>query len=742
MKNFEGLNNKQNEAVLHTEGPLLVLAGAGSGKTRVLTVRIAHLIENKGVNPGNILAITFTNKAAKEMKERIGKLLGPYSTSIWVNTFHSMCIRILRRDIDRLGFDKNFVIFDTSDQQTVIKDCLKELNISDKNFQPKNVLEEIGRAKDELMSPAKYEKVRAVDFRTQKISQIYNLYQKKMKQNNAVDFDDIIIETINLFEKNSDILEYYQKKFKYILVDEYQDTNTAQYTLINMLADYYENLCVVGDDDQSIYGWRGANIRNILDFEQDYTKARVIKLEQNYRSTKSILNAANAVIKNNFGRKVKELWTDNHNGNKINFYRATSEREEAMYVSSRIQKQVRENNKNYKDVGILYRVNAQSRVIEEGLMREGIPYKIFGGLKFYDRKEIKDITAYLRLIQNPSDNISLKRIINVPKRGIGLTTVDNIEDMANEREMPIYSIITCSSEIMELKRSEQKLSKFIDLIEDFRIMKDKLKPSELIKYVIDNSGILKELKDENTLESQSRIENIEELISVALEYENENKEGLLEDFLAHISLVSDVDKYDENSDCVVLMTLHSAKGLEFPIVFLIGLEEGIFPSYRSTLTEDGVEEERRLCYVGITRAMEQLYMSNARSRMIFGSTSINPESRFLKEIPNELFNSDNPNPQKFQNNPNTINKINKSNSINSFGISADMYLKNIRKSSNNEDFSKGKDLKVGDKVSHKKFGNGVITSLEKEKDDVKVEIIFETFGMKRLMAEHAKLTKI
>ncbi len=637
MELLNGLNKEQKEAVLHNEGPLLILAGAGSGKTRVLTHRIAHLIKEQGVYPSSILAITFTNKAAREMRERIDSLIGDLSNDMWVGTFHSICIRILRRDIEKLGYDRSFVIYDTTDQQVVIKECLKELNLSDKNFPPKSVLETIGKQKDELIDANYFEKLYASDFRMGKIAKVYKLYEKKLKSNNALDFDDIIMNTIKLFKQCPEVLEYYQRRFRYVLVDEYQDTNTAQYTLVRQLSEAHQNLCVVGDDDQSIYGWRGANIRNILDFEKDFKSCKTIKLEQNYRSTQNILDAANFVISNNTGRKCKSLWTENKGGSKIVVCENDNEHEEAMYTAREIQRLINEENRKFKDFAVLYRINAQSRVLEEMFMREGLPYKIVGGLKFYDRKEIKDIIAYLRLIQNPADNVSLKRIINVPKRGIGDTTVEYAENIAIENGLSIFTIISDAQEYSDLRRAAQKLDTFAKMILKLRTMKETMSIAELLDMVINDTGILKEYEVENTVEAQSRVENIKELKSVALEFEKQNELNSLEEFLANISLVSDLDNLEEEQDYVVLMTIHSAKGLEFPVVFIPGMEEGVFPGYRA-ITEgpEQLEEERRLCYVGITRAREKLYLSNARFRTLFGNSSYNRPSRFISEIPDNL----------------------------------------------------------------------------------------------------------
>ena len=735
MDLLKGLNKEQQEAVLHTEGPLLILAGAGSGKTRVLTHRIAYLIKEKNVYPSSILAITFTNKAAKEMKERTAKLLGDMAEDMWVSTFHSTCVKILRRDIEKIGYSRSFVIFDTSDQQTLIKDCIKELNLNEKNFPFREVLSHIGRAKDELIEPEIYLKSNASDFRMSKVAKIYELYQKKLKNNNALDFDDIIMMTIKLFLDNPPVRQYYQRKFRYIHVDEYQDTNTAQYTLISLLAKEYRNLCVVGDDDQSIYSFRGANIRNILDFEKEFKGCKVVKLEQNYRSTQTILNAANHVIKNNTGRKLKSLWTENSKGCGVRLYEGSTEHEESAFIVREVKKLKEDEGRNYKDFALLYRMNAQSRVLEDTLMKEGIPYKIFGGLRFYDRKEIKDIVAYLRLIHNSSDDIALKRIINVPKRGIGGTTVDTAESVAIKKSCSIFSIVSSAAEISELQRASSKLKDFVEMINRFKIMKDTMSISGLIGEVIDKSGILAELKEENTIEEQSRIENIKELISSALEFEEQSEEKGLEAYLANISLVSDIDSFEGEKDYVVLMTLHSAKGLEFPVVFIAGMEEGVFPGFRSIGDDNELEEERRLCYVGMTRAREKLYMTSTFCRTLFGNTSYNKASRFLKEIPGEFLDS--------------IAKPEKK--VDSFlqrtermpGNNFDMARASVQ-SAIFEHKKTALDIcfKAGDHVVHKKFGVGTITLVEKENGDYKLEIQFKNAGMKRLMAAYANLTKL
>lgn len=676
-KEYKKLNAQQKQAVFYINGPLLVLAGAGSGKTSVLVNRISYMLKygnayhsdyvpegltsedmdamteavsssdpvpenitsllaERPVHPASILAITFTNKAAREMKQRLEAMVGEKADDIWVSTFHAACVRILRRDVEKLGFTRNFVIFDTSDQQTVIKDCIKELNLNEKNFPYKEIMSHIGKAKDELIEPEMFSKMYGADFRMSKVARIYELYQKKLKSNNAMDFDDIIMLTIKLLIDNPPVLDYYQRKFKYILVDEYQDTNTAQYTLISLLAQGYKNLCVVGDDDQSIYGWRGANIRNILDFEKEFTETKVIKLEQNYRSTKTILNAANHVIKNNTGRKSKTLWTENKEGDSIIVFEADNEREEASFIVNEIERLKDEEGRANKDFALLYRINAQSRALEDAFMKAGIPYRVFGGLRFYDRKEIKDIIAYLRLVQNPADDVALKRIINVPKRGIGNTTLDNAESIAAKRGCSIYSIISSADQVPELQRAASKLLDFVSMINGFKAMTEYMNVPELIEAIIDKSGILPELKAEETVEAQTRIENIRELVSGAMEFEAQSEEKGLEAYLANVSLVSDIDNLDNENDNVALMTLHSAKGLEFPVVFIPGFEEGVFPGLRSLGDDDEMEEERRLCYVGITRAREKLYLTSTYCRTLFGNTTYNKCSRFIKEIPEEL----------------------------------------------------------------------------------------------------------
>mgnify|MGYP000014397706 CR=1 FL=1 len=731
---LEGLNDKQREAVLCTEGPLLVLAGAGSGKTRVLTHRIAYLVREKNVAPWSILAITFTNKAAREMKERLETLVGPQVEEMVVSTFHSACVKILRRDIERLGYERNFVIFDSSDQQTVIKDCLKELNMNEKNFPPKSVLVEIGRAKDELIDPKTFSAMYESDFRMSRIAQIYTLYQKKLIQSNALDFDDIIMNTVRLLSEFPDVKEYYQRRFKYILIDEYQDTNTSQYVLVSLLAEKHRNLCVVGDDDQSIYKFRGANIQNILNFEKEFDDATVIKLEQNYRSTKTILDAANFVIQNNYGRKEKRLWTKNDEGDKIRLFSAGNEHEEGLYIAQEIRRLCEEKNYKYSDFAVLYRMNAQSRVIEDMLLREGIPYRVFGGLRFYDRKEIKDIVAYLRVIQNPMDNISLKRIINEPKRGIGKTTIEHAEEMANQKNTSIYTVISNADSVGVLSRASAKLQEFVGLINHLRVEKENSTVTGLVNKVLEQTGYLKMLEDENTIESQTRLENIKEFISAAMEYEKDKKEegeeASLEGFLENISLIADVDNYDEAQDAVVLMTLHSAKGLEFPVVFMCGMEEGIFPSYHSSFEQSELEEERRLCYVGITRAKHLLYITHSFCRTLFGSTTYNRISRFVEEIPGELLEG--------------MEEIKPVEAVSGTGNDKTFEIpkSNFSVSSDADRKKAPLDFEVGDMVIHKKFGKGMVLSAQRIGNDMKLEIAFERVGTKNLMAVYANLTKV
>ena len=763
---LEGLNDKQYEAVTNTEGPCLVIAGAGSGKTKVLTHKIAYLIKEKDVKPWNILSITFTNKAANEMKERIVNLVGDVAADIWMGTFHSICVRILRRFIDRIGFDNSFIIFDTSDQKTLVKNCLKDLGIDDKLFNDRSVLSEISNAKNEMLTPESYAARANGDFRKEKISTVYELYQKRLKENNAIDFDDIINYTIEILQDNEDIREYYCDKFKYILVDEYQDTNKAQFMLVKILASKYKNITVVGDNDQGIYSFRGADISNILNFEKDFPGTKIIKLEQNYRCTGNILKAANAVIKNNEVKYKKELWTQNEEGNLPKVYQADNEYDEASYIVEQIEHLRREEYYKYKDFAVLYRMNTQSRAIEDILRRENIPYKIIGGLKFYERKEIKDLIAYLRLIQNHNDNLSLRRIINEPKRGIGKTSLDKIELISNDTGESMYEIIKRADEF-GLNRVFLNSREFVNTIEELSAKKDELPISELIKQVLKKSGYTKALQNENTIEAENRIENLDEFLTVAIEFEEEEVENGLREFLEGITLSSDIDELEESDDYVTLMTLHSAKGLEFPVVFLVGMEEGIFPGYKSISEPKELEEERRLCYVGITRAKEHLFLTCSKQRTIFGSTSYNQISRFLQEIPEELLEGyeeafgettnkdrmfkDSSYNWTYGNNagkvksykieekePVLVGSSKKDNNNNFMFRTAESFLSNLnkKKSENNVDLSK---YKTGVRIFHKKFGEGTIDGVEAEEDDLKVDINFDKVGHKRLMAKFANL---
>lgn len=637
MDYLKKLNKEQGEAVLQTEGPVLILAGAGSGKTRVLTYRIAYLIEEKGVYPSNVLAITFTNKAAREMKERVQSLIGG-TDDMWVSTFHSACVRILRKNIEKLNdYKKNFVIFDTKDQEALVKECLKELNLNEKNFPFRAVSSVISGAKDKLITPDKYYDRNMHDIRMRKFADIYMLYQKKLRKNNALDFDDILSKTVELFELNPDILQYYQNKFKYIMVDEYQDTNYSQYRLISLLAKQHRNLCVVGDDDQSIYSWRGADIGNILNFEKDFPGAKVIKLEQNYRSTQTILDAANSVIKNNFARKSKKLWTENEPGRSLIYYNALDERGEAAFIMSEIERIAAEEGRDMNEFAILYRTNAQSRVLEEACMAHGISYKIVGGFKYYDRKEVKDVIAYLRIIQNPTEDLSLKRIVNVPKRGIGNSTLDAITQYARNTGDSLFGALLEADSISGVSTKAKKgIKEFVKIMSDLMSIAETESVSKLLKEVLERTGYLKELERDNDEESQSRAENIKELLSATLEFEERNETAALSDFLEQMALMSDIDNVEEGREAIIMMTLHSAKGLEYPYVFMSGMEEGVFPSQRSYFEEKQMEEERRLMYVGITRAKERLYLTSAFERTLFGNTTYNTTSQFVKEIPKEL----------------------------------------------------------------------------------------------------------
>lgn len=758
MQNLlEGLNDKQYEAVINTDGPCLVIAGAGSGKTKVLTHKIAYLMQEKDIKPWNILAITFTNKAANEMKERVEALVGDDAKDMWIGTFHSICVKILRRFIDRIGFDHSFVIFETSDQRSLIKECLKDLKIDDKMFTDRIVQFEISNAKNDMKEPEEYEAMVKGDYRREKIASVYNLYQRRLKENNAIDFDDIINYAIKIFRENDDVLDYYTNKFNYILVDEYQDTNKSQFTLIRLLAKAHGNITVVGDNDQGIYSFRGADISNILNFEKDFKGTKIIKLEQNYRCTQNILNAANSVIKNNEVKYKKKLWTENEEGALPTFHVSDDEYDEGRYIVEEINHLRREDYYKYSDFAILYRMNSQSRAIEEILRREDIPYKIVGGLKFYERKEIKDIIAYLRLINNPSDNLALKRIINEPKRGIGKTSLDKIQAISEQTGIPMYQIIK-EADQYGLSRVYSNAQGFIEVIEDLISKKDEYTITELIKHTLKETGYTKALEDENSIEAENRIENLEEFLTVAVQFEEEEADNDLSTFLEGITLSSDIDGMDEEEESVTLMTLHSAKGLEFPVVFLVGMEEGIFPGYKSIGEPKELEEERRLCYVGITRAKNNLYLTCSRQRTMFGSTSCNPVSRFVKEIPENMLeganeiDSEPENKFKDSNYEWSYGKSGNNGKVVSYKVdipsskpepsfafkSAESFLAklNSKTQGNNTDLSK---YKEGQRIYHKRFGEGNISKIEPEGDDLKLDIQFDKVGHKRLMAKFANL---
>ena len=735
-KLLNGLNPEQQRAVKTTDGPLLLMAGAGSGKTRVLTHRIAYLMVEKGINPYNILAITFTNKAAREMRERIQKMMGGAADNIWISTFHSMCVRILRKDIDRLGYNRNFTILDSTDQLSVIKSILKEKNMDPKKFDPRAILGTISSAKNELVTPEEYDKT-AGDYFSQKVSDVYGEYQRKLRKNQALDFDDLIMTTIVLFQRVPEVLEYYQRKFQYIHVDEYQDTNRAQYMLVKLLAQRFQNLCVVGDSDQSIYRWRGADIANILSFEKDYPRASVILLEQNYRSTKKILLAANMVIQNNMNRKPKNLWTENAEGNKIMHYRADSEQGEAQFIIGKIQEQLR-NGRKLSDMAILYRTNAQSRVIEESFLKSNIDYNIVGGIKFYDRKEIKDILAYLRLISNPDDDISLQRVINVPKRAIGSTSIDKIANFATMHDLSMYQALETIEMIGLSPKAEKAAIDFRNIISNYTKQQEFLSVTELVEEVLEKSGYREMLKAEKSLESQSRLENLDEFLTVTNSFEESSEDKSLVAFLTDLALVADIDRLDEDgqkkTDVVTLMTLHSAKGLEFPVVFLIGMEEGVFPHSRSLMEEAEMEEERRLAYVGITRAEEELFITNAQMRTLFGRTNMNPESRFIKEIPAELIEDAVPRVKK----PSPLSGGRPANSTRQPLPQRGAVVRPFAASSGGE----GIGWKVGDKAQHGKWGTGTVVSVKGSGEGMELDIAFPSpTGIKRLLAKFAPITK-
>ena len=740
MSIYDTLNKQQKEAVLTTEGPLLILAGAGSGKTKALTHRIAYLIEEKGVNPWNILAITFTNKAAGEMRERVDKLVGYGSESIWVSTFHSMCVRILRRHIDRLGYDTNFTIYDTDDQKTLIKDVVKKIQIDTKVIKERTLLSYISSSKNEMITAKEFEMSAAGDFTKQKVAQVYLEYERQLKANNALDFDDLLLKTVELFDSNPDVLDYYQERFKYIMVDEYQDTNTVQFRLVSLLASKYKNLCVVGDDDQSIYKFRGADIKNILNFENEFKDAKVIKLEQNYRSTSNILDAANAVIRHNVGRKDKTLWTDNGEGEKLVLKEFDSGYDEADFVIRDIKNAVRDG-ALYNDHAILYRTNAQSRLFEERLVATGIPYKIIGGVHFYGRREIKDLLAYLKTVDNGKDDLAVKRIINIPKRGIGLTTINRVQEYATVHDIDFYEAVKGAEFVDGVGRAVSKLDSFAALIEYFKDFANHNSLSDLLKEIITKTGYIESLEEEDKVEAESRVQNIDELISNIAGYEEEcsdtGEEPTLSGFLEKVALVADIDNLEENKDYVVLMTLHSAKGLEFPHVYLVGMEDGLFPSYMTVTSDDPdeMEEERRLCYVGITRAMKMLTLSYAKRRMIRGEQRWNKMSCFLKEIPVHLTDTlvdvakkDKPKePVYFQ-------------AKHDFKQQPFAPVKPVKQFN----VASGKELsyKENDRVRHIKFGPGTVEAITSGGRDFEVTVNFDNYGVKKMFASFAKLEKI
>ena len=767
MSLLDALNEPQRQAVMATDGPLLILAGAGSGKTRVLTHRTAYLIEECGVNPYNIMAITFTNKAAGEMRERIDQMVGYGSESIWVCTFHSTCVRILRRYIDRLGFGTNFTIYDSDDQKTLMKDICKRLEIDTKMYKEKMFLSAISSAKDELIDPIEFETRAAGDYVKRKQAQVYREYQQALKQNNALDFDDLIMKTVELFKLDKEVLASYQDRFRYIMVDEYQDTNTAQFELIRLLALKYQNLCVVGDDDQSIYKFRGANIYNILNFEHHFPDATVIKLEQNYRSTQNILDAANAVIANNQGRKEKRLWTDNGAGDKITFEQLDTAAEEADFVARDIARRVRKGEYQYKDCAILYRTNAQSRLFEERFITANIPYKIFGGVNFYARKEVKDLLAYLKTIDNGQDDLAVRRIINIPKRGIGAASINKVALYAQEQEISFYDALCVAEQVPGLGKAAAKIRPFVLFIQSMKAKAKLLSVADLLQEVIETTGYVRELEAEGTDEAEARIENIDELISKAVDYAEGVEDPTLNGFLENVALVADIDSFDENSDYVVLMTLHSAKGLEFPNVYLAGLEDGLFPSYMSITSDNSqaeIEEERRLAYVGITRAKKNLTITSARVRMVRGQTQYGKVSRFVREIPPELLSGKiyEPKTKEEPIEQSTFQKARKAfRTVPSYGGSG--YGKEVgegygstfhsskatkpvyTKVENQRDFgSVGGALsyQVGDRVRHIKFGDGEVMAIVSGGRDYEVTVDFDKAGTKKMFASFAKLKKI
>ena len=743
MSIYDTLNPPQQEAVFHTEGPLLILAGAGSGKTRVLTHRIAYLIADKGVNPFNILAITFTNKAAQEMRERVDKLTGADGMSVWVATFHSTCVRILRRYIDRLGYDNRFTIYDSDDQKTLMKEICRKLNIDTKKYKERSLLAQISHAKDEMITPDEMEMNAGGDFNQKKVAQVYREYQAALKSNNALDFDDLLVKTVELFQNCGDVLESYQEKFRYIMVDEYQDTNTVQFKFVSLLAARYGNLCVVGDDDQSIYKFRGANIGNILGFERVFPDAKVIRLEQNYRSTKNILNAANEVIANNAARKEKRLWTENPEGEKLHFRQFMNGFEEAEYVIGDIAKKKREHLADYRECAILYRTNAQSRLFEEKCLKANIPYKIVGGINFYARKEIKDLLCYLKTIDNSADDLAVRRILNVPKRGIGATTVGRVQDYADYMNVSFYDALRVAEEVPSIGRSLNKIEGFVTFIQSLKSKAQAYSVTEILEEVIDLTGYVDELKAEDTEESRARIDNIDELISKTVSYEEamkaEGREATLSGFLEEIALIADIDTVDPDQDYVLLMTLHSAKGLEFPYVYLAGMEDGMFPSSMCIFSDDptDMEEERRLCYVGITRAMKELTLTSARQRLVRGETQYNKVSRFVREIPRELvelgttIQEHKPSMQETPSPKNSYMQMRQTFRAKPFEAQNFKVTK-----------AASLDYGVGDTVRHIKFGVGIVRDIVEGGRDYEVTVDFDKVGVKKMFAGFAKLKKI
>ena len=768
MSIYDKLNEPQREAVYHTDGPLLILAGAGSGKTRVLTHRIAYLIGERGVNAWNILAITFTNKAAEEMRQRVDNLVGFGAESVWVSTFHSACVRILRRFIDRLGYENHFTIYDTDDQKTLIKEVCRKVDVDTKVFKERSLLSAISSAKNEMILPDEFELNTGGDFAKMKIAKVYREYEAQMRANNALDFDDLLVKTVQLLQTQPDVLESYQERFRYIMVDEYQDTNTVQFQLVSLLAGKYKNLCVVGDDDQSIYKFRGANIRNILDFEHEFPDAKVIKLEQNYRSTGNILNAANSVIANNRGRKEKSLWTENGEGELIRLRQFDTAFDEADFIGEDIKSAVRQGG-SYNDSAVLYRTNAQSRLLEEKFIAMNIPYKIVGGVNFYARREIKDLLAYLKTIDNGRDDVAVRRIINVPKRGIGLTTINRIQESATERGIGFYEALLAPGLIAGVGRSATKLDSFAALIEYFKTLAEEMNITDLLQEVIEKTGYIESLENEDKEEAKTRKENIDELISKAATYEescqDKDEKATLSGFLEEVALVADIDSLDEDQEYVVLMTLHSAKGLEFPRVYLAGMEDGLFPGYMSINAGDReeLEEERRLCYVGITRAEQELTLTSARRRMVHGETQYNPMSRFVKEIPRELLDTGN---KKFTQETempaqqNTYARAREAFRAQAFGgafggmapaknqgtsktVTGSQALASLQKGSQLAAGGNGPlGYEVGDRVRHVKFGEGTVTDIKEGGRDHEVTIEFDSVGTRKMFAKFAKLVKV